>query len=134
MTDPLSRPAPREAGPELLVLAKWEEFARWLLDHTAKWPKSARFTLTQRVENHALDVTEELVQARYEPRGRLERLRRLNLVFERLRFLFRIACETRIMPKKGFETAMRSVDEAGRMLHGWRQTLAGRGPAPETGS
>jgi hypothetical protein len=42
----------------------------WLLDHCAKWPKSARFTLTQRIENHALDVTEQLVLARYEPGAR----------------------------------------------------------------
>jgi hypothetical protein len=53
-----------------LVLAKWEEFTGWLLDHCAKWPKSARFTLTQRIENHALDVTEQLVLARYEPGAR----------------------------------------------------------------
>jgi hypothetical protein len=46
---PLDRPAAKEAGPELLVLARWEEFTGWLLDHTGRWPKSARFTLTQRV-------------------------------------------------------------------------------------
>lgn len=40
-----NRPAAREAGHELLILAKWEEFTGWLLEHTAKWPKSARFGL-----------------------------------------------------------------------------------------
>jgi hypothetical protein len=58
------RPPAREAGPELLVLQRWEEFTGWLLAHTARWPKSARFTLCQRVQNHALDVTELLVVAR----------------------------------------------------------------------
>jgi len=125
-TGPFVRPAAAEAGPELLALARWEEFTGWLLDHTAKWPKSARFTLTQRIENHALDVTESLVVARYEPRGRLETLRRVNLVLERMRFLFRIALDGRVMPKGGFETAMRRVDEVGRMLHGWRETLRER--------
>jgi hypothetical protein len=122
------RPPPRAAGPELLALAQWEEFVAWLLDHCAKWPKSARFTLTQRVENHALDVVEELVVARYEPRGRLERLREVNLRLERMRFLLRLAVGARTMPKAGFETALRRIDEVGRMLHGWRTALAaGRG-------
>ena len=64
------RPPAREAGPELLVLANWEEFTGWLLEHTVRWPKSARFTLCQRVQNHALDVIELLVVARYEPKER----------------------------------------------------------------
>ena len=54
------RPPAKEAGPELQVLARWEEFTGWLLEHTARWPRSVRFTLCQRIQNHALDVTEML--------------------------------------------------------------------------
>ncbi len=124
MTAPIDRPRAREAGPELLVLARFEEGTRWLLDHTARWPKHARFTLTQRVENHALDIVELLVHARYEPRGRAARLGDVNLRLERMRFLFRLAHHTRVMHAAGFETAMRWLDESGRMLFGWRQALA----------
>ncbi len=120
------RPAAREAGPELLVLAKWEEFTGWLLEHTSKWPKSARFGLVRRVDDHALDITEFLIVARYEPRERRLTLREVNLRLERLRFLLRIATARRVMPASEFETAMRHVDEAGRMIHGWRETLGGR--------
>ena len=120
------RPAAREAGPELLVLAKWEEFTGWLLDHTSKWPKSARFGLVRRIDDHALDITELLIVARYEPRERKRTLREVNLRLERMRFLLRIATARRIMPAGGFETAMRHVDEAGRMIHGWREALSGR--------
>ena len=56
MTAPAAtRPPAREAPDELLVLARWEEFTVWFLERTAKWPKCVRFTLTQRIENHALD-------------------------------------------------------------------------------
>jgi len=120
------RPAAREAGPELLVLSKWEEFTGWLLEHTSKWPKSARFGLVRRVDDHALDVTELLIVARYEPRERRRTLREVNLRLERLRFLLRIASSRGVMPRSGFETAMRHVDEAGRMVHGWREALGGR--------
>jgi hypothetical protein len=94
MTLPLDRPPAAEAGPELLVLQKWETFVGWFLHHTGKWPKAARFTLTQRLENHALDVTELLVQARYEPKLRASILRTINLRLERMRW----PCRTRPQP------------------------------------
>ena len=128
MTIPLDRPKAAEAGPELLVLQKWEAFTAWLLNHTARWPKAARFTLTQRLENHALDVTELLVEARYEPRLRKRLLLDVNLRLERMRFLCRIARDARIENKKGFESTMRHIDEVGRMVHGWRVAIGDRKP------
>jgi hypothetical protein len=118
-----NRPAAREAGPELLVLAKWEEFTGWLLEHTARWPKSARFSLVRRVDDHALDVTELLIVARWEPRERKRALREIDLRLERLRFLLRIARSRSVLASTSFERAVRAVDEAGRMIHGWRATL-----------
>lgn len=117
---------PREAGPELMVLAHWEAFVPWLLDACGRWPKAARFTLTQRIENHALDVLELLIVARYQPKQRAANLHAANLVLERMRFLCRVARARTIMSSRAFEKAMRDVDETGRMIHGWRQTLRER--------
>jgi hypothetical protein len=96
VTIPLDRPPAAEAGPELLVLQKWEAFAAWFLNHTARWPKAARFTLTQRLENHALDVTELLVAARYDPRRRKPLLHDVNLRLERLGLPVRFANMTSV--------------------------------------
>lgn len=126
MSAPAQRPAPREAGPELLALQKWEDTAGWLLEHTAKWPKSARFSFVQKVDNHALGVLEMLVVARYEPGRRRELLREVNLRLEQLRFLLRMARARQVMPPAGFETAMRGIDELGRMVHGWRVAIGER--------
>lgn len=134
MTVPLDRPPARAAGPDLLVLQKWEESAGWLLAHTDRPPKpllsevegSARFTLAQRVQNHALDVVEMLTEARYEPGARARLLKEANLRFERMRLLLRIARGAGIGTAQGFEGALRRIDEAGRMVHGWRQTVAAR--------
>ena len=126
MTGPATRPAPKKAGPDLLVLARMEEFTGWLLDRTAKWPKSARFTLTQRIENAALDVVEDLVAARYSRAGRRQRLDAVNLRLERLRHLFRLAKGARVCPFNVYESSIRSLDEVGRMLHGWRTSIGGK--------
>lgn len=126
MTVPLSRPPARRAGPELLVAAHWEEYLGWLLGHTGRWPKSARFTLCQRAQDTALDIAEMLVVARYEPRARRRTLRKVNLSLERLRTLLRIARAAEVMPPAGFESAMRGLDETGRMVHGWREAVEAR--------
>jgi hypothetical protein len=97
-----------------------------LIESTAKWPKSARFSLVQKVDNHALDIVEMLVVARYEPSTRRKTLREINLRLERLRFLLRIARTRNVMPADKFESAMRGVDELGRMLHGWRVAIGER--------
>jgi hypothetical protein len=127
MSVPSSRPPARAAGPELLVLSRFEEWTGWLLDRTAKGPKSARFTLTARIENAALDVVEDLVEARYRRAGRRARLENVNLRLERLRHLFRLAHVARVCPAATYESAARALDEVGRMLHGWRASLEHRG-------
>jgi hypothetical protein len=133
MSVPLDRPPAAQAGPELLVLQRWEESAAWLLNHTARWPKAARFTLTQRIDNHALDILDKLVQARYDPRRRAGLLHEVNLLLERLRFLWRAARDARVEQGKGFEQAMRRLDEVGRMVHGWRVAIGARRGGPDDG-
>ncbi len=115
-----------QAGPELLVLARWEETAGWLLEHSGRWPRSQRFTLTRRVQDHALEILDQLIVARYRPRERAAVLADVNLRLERLRFLLRLARKTNATSRKAFESAMRRIDEAGRMIHGWRTAIGGR--------
>ena len=118
---PSERPRPRTAGPELLVLAHWEAFTTWLLECCGRWPRTVRFTLAQRLEDHALDVLELLVVARYQPRRRAQCLHDANLRLERMRLLLRVARARTIMSARAFEKACHDVDAAGRMLHGWRR-------------
>jgi hypothetical protein len=127
-----THPPARAAGPELLVLAEWETAVAWLLGASARWPKSARFTLTQRLENHALDVLEMLVQARYQPGSRRRTLEEANLRLERMRFLLRIARGAGACAAPCFEGALRRIDETGRMIHGWRSRLAAGRAAPRS--
>jgi hypothetical protein len=121
-SSPFERARPKPAAPELLLLQKWEEFTGWFLGRTSRFPKNLRFTLTQRLENHALDVTELLVLARYRRESRRDRLDEANLLLERMRFLLRLALERNALSSGTFEGALRRLDEAGRMLHGWRRT------------
>lgn len=114
-----------EARPaELPVFARWLELVDWLLAATGRFPKHARFPFAQRIENLALDVVEDLVEARY-TRQRQPILRRANLRLEKLRVLVRLAHGRRYLATSGYEHAARGLDEVGRMLGGWlRQARA----------
>ncbi|MEO0481922.1 MAG: four helix bundle protein [Planctomycetota bacterium] len=126
MNSPSRRPAARGAGTELVVLQLAEELAAWLLTRTMRWPKHARLSMTSRLESLVLDVVEELVQARYAPAGRLERLDHVNLALERARYLVRLARTTNVCSRAHHEGAMRRLDELGRTLHGWRASVRAR--------
>ena len=103
---------------DLPVFAKWYAFLQWLLPTTEKFPKRVRFTLTDRIDNLALDVAEALVEARYS-RSKRAQLEAINRKLERLRILLRLTHDLAVLPHRQYEFAARSMDEVGRMIGGW---------------
>jgi hypothetical protein len=99
---------------------RWTAFLAWLLPTTEKFPKKARFTFTNRIDNFALDVVEDLVEARYTHNKRTI-LRRANLRLEKLRILLRLCHDLHYLPHARYEYAMRAINEVGKMLGGWRK-------------
>lgn len=106
-----------ERHEDLPVFVAWVEFVKWLLPATEKFPKRVRFTLSSRIDNLALDVVEDLVEARYS-RRKTEYLKNINLKLERLRVLLRLCHDTQVLPHRSYEFAARSLDEVGRMVGG----------------
>ncbi len=114
---------------DLPVFVKWMEFLEWLLAATDKFPKKARFSFCQRIEGIALDVVEDLVEARYS-RDKRATLRRANLRLEKLRVLLRLSHKMRYLSHDGYAHATKAVNEAGKMLGGWiKQQEGGEGEA-----
>jgi len=107
---------------DLVLFVKWMDFLGWLFAATEKFPKKTRFVLVNRIDNLALDVVEDLVEARY-TRDRLSILRRSNLRLEKLRVLLRISHDQGHLPHRGYEHSARALDEAGRMVGGWIRSL-----------
>jgi len=105
---------------DLPIFVKWTEFLNWLFPVTAKFPKRVRFSFADRIDNHALDMVEDLVEARY-TRNKLPILRRSNLRLEKMRVLLKLSHANRYLSYKAYEHAMRAINEVGRMLGGWIQ-------------
>ena len=110
---------------ELPIFIKWLDFVKWLLVATNNFPKKTRFTLADRQISIALQIVEDLVEARYS-RNKSSILRRVNMNLEKLRVLIRICFETRVLPRKGYEQASYSINEVGKMLGGWMKQQDGQ--------
>jgi len=106
--------------PDPPVFVFWYDFLRWLLEKTEKFPKSVRFSFTVRIENLALDVIEGIIEARYSGE-RKAILRRIDLDLEKMRVLLRMCYDLRYLDAKGYEFASRQINEAGKMIGGWRK-------------
>ena len=108
----------RETGPALHAHYR---FILWLVPAVARFPRSQKFLLGDRIQSLALDVLEALIEATY-TRQRDRLLTRANLGIEKLRFLFRLAWDLRYLDARRYEFAARTLDETGRKIGAWRKT------------
>ena len=108
----------RETGPALHAHYR---FILWLVPAVARFPRSQKFLLGDRIQGLALDVLEALIEATY-TRQRDRLLARANLGIEKLRFLFRLAWDLQYLDARRYEFAARALDETGRKIGAWRKT------------
>lgn len=115
----------RAQSEEPVIFTRWVDFLAWLLSTTEKFPKKVRFTFVNRIDNLALDIVEDFIEARYSP-NKLPILYRINLRLEKLRILLRLCHQAHYLPNRGYEHAARELNEVGRMLGGWIKQQQGR--------
>ncbi len=112
-----------DGGAPLFVL--WEGIAEDLLERTQRFPKASRFTFTQRVESLVLDILELLAAAQWAAGAvKRDKLRDTDERLLRLRVLLRLCHRRHLIDHRGWEHVARGLDEAGRMLGGWRRHVA----------
>lgn len=109
----------RPAHSEFVLLLNWETFVSQLLLRTCRFPKVIRFTLTQRIENTAIEILENFVKARYRKIDRYQQLQTINLQFEKLRFLLRVAFARQACSGNQHEQLQRQLNDLGKQLGGW---------------
>lgn len=103
---------------DLPIFIQWLDFLKWLLVTTDRFPKKARFTFSDRLNQLGLGVVEDLVEARYS-KDKNSTLKRINLNLEKMRVLLRISYELRFLSGSHYEQAMKRLQEIGKMLGGW---------------
>ena len=117
-------PAPRKPQPARttgtppVVLVRWYDVAKWLLERVDSFPKNQRFIFGQRIAADALDILELLVEASYR-RNKVKLLEDANRRLEVLRWLLRMATDRKVLTGKQYQYICEQLAECGRMIGGW---------------
>ena len=115
----------KHPGPDApVVLVKWYDYAKWLLERVENFPKSQRFVLGQSLAEQAMDVLDLLVEASY-ALDKTEILATANRKMEVLRLTVRMAKDRKLFTAAQFEFSARALNECGRMVGGWLKSRGG---------
>jgi hypothetical protein len=101
-----------------VVLVKWYDWTKWLLERVESFPKNQRFVFGQRLADRSIGVLEILVDAAYRPR-KGELLAEANRNIEVLRWLVRLAKDRQLLTVRQYGFACKGLTECGRMVGGW---------------
>lgn len=96
----------------------------WAVPAVARFPRSYRFTLGERIEQRLYGVLERLIRATYAPRADKPRLLAdANVDLEVLRHEIRLAFGFRLLSAAQVEHVTRLSDAVGRQVGGWLRSL-----------
>ncbi len=116
--------------PDTPLFVKTHDFNVWLIRHTQRFPKSLRYTLTQRLENLALEFEECLWMANaVRGRARTEWLTVADGKLLSLRGVFRYTLDFELLGSNQVKFALESLDELGRLLGAWLKGTDRKAPA-----
>ena len=92
-----------------------------IMPHIAK---GARYTIGTRIENKLLDLLELSYNAYFtEKEKKAEKIANCILILDTLKFLVSVAWEGKLISHRHCEIVSLKLEEIGRMLGGWRNSL-----------
>jgi hypothetical protein len=96
------------------------DFLSWLLSRTQDFPRPHRFSVTQRLQNAAMNFQELIVEAEaLRGAARMDRLRRADAELGKVRLYLRLCRQWDWLTTGQYEHASRLIAEMGRLLGGW---------------
>lgn len=109
---------------QYVIFQRWYQALDWIMDKTQKMPRHVRPTLARRIDDYSLEVIELILEAIFTPeKPRRAILRKINLILDKLRILFRLCHDRRYLSTQQYEHVSKLIDETGRMAGGWLRSL-----------
>jgi hypothetical protein len=110
---------PKEAP---LLLVRWYDYSKWLLDRVDAFPKNQRFIFGTRLADTVIQILETLIEATYS-RNKKDLLFKANIAVEKLRWLIRLAKDRHVLTARQYEYSAEQLTECGKMLGGWVRSV-----------
>ncbi|MFK7925521.1 MAG: diversity-generating retroelement protein Avd [Bacteroidia bacterium] len=96
----------------------------YIIPQLAKYPRTQKFLLADRIQTYLMEIMETLVEAYYSPRqDKSDLLRKANLQLEKLRYLVRLSRDLECINIHRFGVISGKVDTIGRSIGGWLKSL-----------
>jgi len=116
------------------IFVRTYDFLRWLIPATVKFPRQQRFVLAAALQRSGLAFQERLIEAALRPQPESS-LGEADVELTKLRFYLRLSHDLELLGEKQYAHAAGLVDEMGRLLGAWKDSLgkrvgAGRGARP----
>ncbi len=113
------------AGRLPVVVEETRAMLLWAVPVVARFPRSMRFTLGERIERRLYAIFENLVRASLAPKAhKAPLLGDANTDLEVLRQEMRLALDLRLLSRRQIEHFARMSVGIGRQVGGWLRTLA----------
>ncbi len=104
------------------LFVKTRDFIVWIFQHTAKFPRQYRHTLTERLECGMLEFQRCLGEAAV--LRDMHALDRADMELWQTRQLLRVANDMGIFPARLMQYSTEALAEIGRLLGAWRRKAA----------
>ena len=105
---------------DMVIQSRTFDLLNWLLPKAETFPRVYRYTVVQRLMNHARDFQDALIAAQArQGRERRKHLQRCDVHLRQLRVYLRLAHQWRWLSDGQYEHVSRMVAELGRLLGGW---------------
>ena len=87
-------------------------------------PKGARYTIGARIENKFLDLLELAYLAYFTAKeNKIEKISECIFLLDTLKFIISVAWEAKFISNRQYEEIALKLEEIGRMLGGWKNSL-----------
>ena len=105
------------------IFSKTHDLIKWLVPLTVKFPRQQRFVLAAALQQDILLFQALLIEAVHlHPPG--EKLDAADAELDKIRAHLRLCRDLELVSPGQFEHATRMLVEIGRLLGGWKKTLA----------
>lgn len=102
------------------LFVRTHDFLLWLLPQVQKFPRTYRFTLSERIQRQGMEFQDCIVSAgKSKAEERRAWLAKADILLEQLRFWLRFARDLELFTLGQYEHAARMLVEMGRLLGAW---------------
>ena len=102
----------------LYIFKRLYDLSKWYMNHTAKFPKSHRFSMAVKIENNLLETIELITRANVQ-KNKVGNLIAADEKLLFLKILTRMSFEMKFINVGSYEYASKELVEIGKMLGAW---------------